>query len=206
VNDIRPWNTATATGLDTARWLDDHPEILREGNLSQAAAKKLYEMMQGYDASYQRLTWDELFLQMAHDVSKRSPDSQTQVGAVIVDDNNRVLGVGYNGWMPGIDDTFIPNTRPGKYFWSIHAEMNALLNCEHKPRGATMYSTCRPCVGSDKFPGCLQFCVAAGLKEVVYIENSTAAMLDGDDIDWEIVVWLVRDKLKVRGVDFTPQG
>jgi len=202
---VRPWATETACRADTEAWLLAHPEIL-DSNVSQAAAEKLYEMSQQYDETHTRPSWDELFLQVAHDVSKRSPDSQTQIGAVIVDTNHHILSVGYNGWMPGIDDTLIPNTRPGKYPWSIHAEMNAILNCEHKPRGATLYCTCRPCVAWDRYPGCIQFCAAAGLAEVVYNENSATDMSKGDDVDWEVVTWLLRDKLTVRGVNFTPQG
>jgi dCMP deaminase len=201
---IRPWATETACRADTEEWLRQHTDIIR-GGLSQEAAARLFELSQQHHP-YERPSWDEIFLQVAHDVSKRSPDSQTQVGAVIVDYNHHIIGVGYNGWMPGIDDTFIPNTRPHKYRWSIHAELNAIFNCEHKPRGATLYSTARPCVGSEKYPGCIQHCVAAGLREVVYIESSTTHLSHGDDVDWEVVTWLIRDKLTVRGVDFTPQG
>ena len=88
---------------------------------------------------------------------------------------------------------------------TTHAEINAILNCEHRPRGATLYCTSRPCVKWDKYPGCLQFCAAAGLAEVVYNKNSSNHMCIGDDAEWEVAVWLLRDKLKVRGVNFTPR-
>lgn len=158
-------------------------------------------MSQG-NIPYDRPSWDETFLQLACDIARRSPDAQTQVGAVIVDSNKHILSVGYNGWMPGIDDSLIPNTRPGKYRWSIHAELNAIFNCEHKPRGATLYSTCRPCVGSAEYPGCFQHCVAVGIAEVVYIENSTTHMSASNDALWEVAVWLAKDKIKVRSVVF----
>ena len=44
------------------------------------------------------LTWDEYFMGLAHLSAKRSKDPSTQVGAVIVSSEHRVVSIGYNGF------------------------------------------------------------------------------------------------------------
>ena len=55
-----------------------------------------------------RPNWQEYFIGLAHAVSMRSHDTQTQHGCVITDHNNRILGVGYNGFAKGLDDNVLP--------------------------------------------------------------------------------------------------
>jgi len=177
-----------------AEWVDAHPEI-KNAHLSQKAVKRLFNMSQAH-VPHNRPSWDEVFLQIAIDIAKRSPDSETQVGAVIVDSNKHILSVGYNGWMPGIDDSIIPNTRPGKHNWVLHAELNSILNCEHRPKGATLYSTHKPCLP------CFFCCVAAAIVEMVYINDSPTTNTIHQDVEWEVAVFLARDKIKVRNVEW----
>jgi len=171
---------------------------LKHENLSDEAINLLLEMSKKH-APHKRPSWDATFLQIAHDIAKRSPDSETQCGAVIVDKNKHILSVGYNGWMPGIDDSLIPNIRPDKHTWVIHAELNALLNCEHRPRGATIYVTHEPCLS------CFSNCVIAGIAEVVYVNDSRLTTnSQGRETEMEVAQFLVRDRVCVRRVDFTP--
>lgn len=96
-----------------------------------------------------RPNWTDYFLGLAKVVSQRSHDIQTQHGCVITDINNRILGVGYNGFARGLDDTKLPNIRPEKYSWMIHAERNALSNCVVRPDGGLAYVTgqcCNDCI------------------------------------------------------------
>lgn len=140
-----------------------------------------------------RPSWDELWLQLADDVSDRSIDAQSHVGAVIVNRNNHILAVGYNGFMCGIEDHYLPNVRPQKYPWMLHAELNAILNCEHKPRGAVLYCTCHPCLH------CFQAIVQSGISEVVYNTIRKATMVDEEmQTQLEIAKWLARKKVTVR--------
>jgi len=93
--------------------------------------------------------WPSYFIGLAHTISKKSHDEQTQHGCVISDSSNRILSVGYNGFPRGIDDSVLPRTRPDKYPWMIHAERNALANCLVRPEGATAYVTgqcCNDCI------------------------------------------------------------
>ena len=96
-----------------------------------------------------RPEWTSYFLGLAKVVSQRSHDSQTQHGCVITDPKNRILGVGYNGFARGLNDSKLPNVRPDKYPWMIHAERNALSNCIVRPENGIAYVTgqcCNDCI------------------------------------------------------------
>ena len=92
-----------------------------------------------------RPNWTNYFLGIAKVVSLRSHDIHTQHGCVITDRNNRILGVGYNGFPKGMDDSILPTYRPEKYTWMIHAESNALSNCVIRPDNCIAYVTGQSC-------------------------------------------------------------
>lgn len=73
------------------------------------------------------MSWDDRFLELATVISSWSKDPSTQVGAVIVDDDNRVISIGYNGFPKGIKDDHRLSNRDLKYEMVVHAEANALL-------------------------------------------------------------------------------
>jgi len=96
-----------------------------------------------------RPSWTDYFLGLAKVISQRSHDTQTQHGCVITDSHHRILGVGYNGFPRGLNDKELPNTRPDKYPWMIHAERNALSNCVVRPDNGIAYVTgqcCNDCI------------------------------------------------------------
>jgi len=105
--------------------------------------------------------WDEYFLNLAKMVSTRSPDPSTKHGCVIIK-NKRILSTGYNGPISNIDDSQVPNTRPDKYFWYIHAEINAILFCKDDLNGATVYITGLPC------SKCFVALVQSGVTRIAY--------------------------------------
>lgn len=115
------------------------------------------------------LSWDEYFMGVALLSSMRSKDPSTQVGSCIVNSENRILSVGYNG-MPSCcsDDTF-PWERDGeglnsKYLYVCHAELNAILNCSTgSVRGCRVYTTLFPC------NECAKAIIQSGISEVVYM-------------------------------------
>lgn len=112
-----------------------------------------------------RPNWNEYFLGIARVVSLRSHDVQTKHGCVITDSNHRILGVGYNGFPKGLEDTQLPNTRPEKYPWMIHAERNALSNCVIRPDNGIAYVTGQSC--ND----CIMALWQEGIRKV-YMQNS----------------------------------
>jgi dCMP deaminase len=96
-----------------------------------------------------RPIWTDYFLGLAKVVSQRSHDVHTQHGCVITDQNNRILGVGYNGYPRGLDDSKLPKNRPDKYPWMVHSERNALSNCVVRPDDGIAYVTgqcCNDCI------------------------------------------------------------
>lgn len=109
-----------------------------------------------------RPSWDDYFIMIAQTVSVRSHDAETKVGAVIVDANHRILSTGYNGFPPGCDDQELPNLRPHKYPYMIHAEMNAIASSRADLRNATLYTTHSPC------NECAKAIITAGIKRVVF--------------------------------------
>lgn len=50
------------------------------------------------------LSWEEYFMGVAKLSALRSKDPSTQVGACIVNDNNRIVSMGYNGFPSGCSD------------------------------------------------------------------------------------------------------
>ena len=75
------------------------------------------------------MNWIEYFLNIAEQVKLKSKDQSTQIGAVIVGQDNEVLSTGYNSFPRGMDDSIQERQeRPEKYFWFEHAERNAIYN------------------------------------------------------------------------------
>jgi len=116
--------------------------------------------------------WDNIFFQEATLWSRRSHDVETQCGCVLVKDKT-VISSGYNGFVRDIDDSDLPNTRPDKYPFMIHAEANAIYNSVRIGRstlGATAYITAVPCLS------CLQMLYQCGIEEIVYSDISNPKM------------------------------
>lgn len=111
--------------------------------------------------------WNKRFLDLAQMISTWSKDPSTQVGAVLVDNKRRVIGVGYNGLSRKITDTVERYAdRSVKYEIIVHAEINAILNSIVSPAGATLYSTFPPC------PRCAAVIIQAGIAKIVYPKDS----------------------------------
>ena len=107
----------------------------------------------------ERYRWDMRFLDMAKLISSWSKDPSTQVGSVIVDSNNRVVSVGYNGFPQGISDDSRLDNRETKYKMILHAERNALLFAQRPLEGCTIYTyPFMPC------PSCASMIIQSGLS------------------------------------------
>lgn len=113
-------------------------------------------------------SWDEYFLDMANLVSTRSKDKSTKVGSVLVKEG-RVISTGYNGIPRGMNDNIkIRHEQPEKYFWFVHSELNAILNCAREgvsTYGSTLYTTLSPC------SACAGAIIQAGIKKVIVRET-----------------------------------
>lgn len=109
--------------------------------------------------------WKEKFLQLADTVAGWSKDRSTKVGAVIIDDDNRVLSVGYNGFPVGVnDDLDKRHQRPAKYLYTEHAERNAIYSAARNGislKGATIVLRWYPCAD------CARAVIQSGIKTVM---------------------------------------
>ena len=117
------------------------------------------------------ISWDEYFMGVALLASQRSKDPNTQVGACIVDEQNRILSTGYNGFPQGCSDDEFPWNRDEslgetKYQFVVHAELNAILNA----RGKTL-SDSKVYVGLFPCNECAKAIIQAGIKEVIYLSD-----------------------------------
>lgn len=107
--------------------------------------------------------WDLRFMTMAELVSTWSKDPSTKCGAVVVNDRHQVLGLGFNGFPRNFIDT--PerlNDRDFKYKHVIHAEVNAILNCNSSVEGCTIYE-----VPMMSCSNCSSILIQTGIKRVV---------------------------------------
>lgn len=117
------------------------------------------------------ISWDEYFMGISLLSAKRSKDPNTQVGACIVSDKNKILSVGYNGMPIGLSDDDFPWGREGdpldtKYPFVCHAELNAILNrAGGTLENSRIYVSLFPC------NECAKAIIQSGIKEVVYGED-----------------------------------
>jgi dCMP deaminase len=112
--------------------------------------------------------WDERFVELAKLVGSWSKDPSTQVGAVVVDANNRIISIGFNGFPKGVDDNADKLLdRDVKYNTIVHAEANALMFANKSVEGCTLYTwPFQPC------SRCAGLIIQAGIKRVVSVKNS----------------------------------
>ena len=131
---------------------------------------KKMEKRKGY------ISWDEYFMAIAKLSAMRSKDPNTQVGACIVSDDNRILSIGYNGAPNGFDDERFPWAREGnnletKYPYVCLAEMNEIFNYRGSKKDlehAKIYVDLFPC------NECAKIIIQSGIKDVIYLSDKYA--------------------------------
>ncbi len=116
------------------------------------------------------LSWDEYFMGIAFLSAMRSKDPSTQVGACIIDEDRKIIGIGYNGFPVGSSDDTMPWGKEGdflntKYPYVVHAELNAILNSIKSLKDSTIYVTHFPC------NECAKAIVQAGIRKVVFYSD-----------------------------------
>ena len=120
------------------------------------------------------LSWDDYFMSVALLSGKRSKDPSTQVGACIVNKNNIIESIGYNGLPKGCSDDEFPWDKEGetlntKYPFVVHGELNAILNAKGKDlSGCRIYVALFPC------NECAKAIIQSGISEVIYLSDKYA--------------------------------
>lgn len=143
-----------------------------------------------------RLSWDELFMNMALIAAERTACRYHLAGAVIVDKNKRIVSMGYNGPTEGdlhcvdaavgcakIDGD--PVTKKLRRCRGAHAEINAIINAQDttRLRGATVYTALFPCYD------CMKAFNNAGIKEIVYFKIYRRIQTGGEKFEEEDEAW-----------------
>lgn len=112
--------------------------------------------------------WDMRWMGLAHHIAGWSKDLSRKLGAVIVDDRQVLVSIGWNGFPRGLnDDVASRHARPAKYIWTEHAERNAIANAAAKgisTLGGTMYISWYPCAD------CARMIIQSGISRLVCIE------------------------------------
>lgn len=117
------------------------------------------------------ITWDEYFMGVALLSGRRSKDPHTQVGACIVNHQNKIVGAGYNGFPIGCSDEEFPWEKTGdflntKYPYVCHAELNAILNnIGMNLSGCRIYTALFPC------NECSKAIIQSGITEVIFLSD-----------------------------------
>ena len=116
------------------------------------------------------ISWDEYFMSIAKLAGMRSKDPNSQVGACIVSQDNKILSMGYNGFPIGCSDEVFPWAREGqpldtKYLYVVHSELNAILNYRGSLEGAKLYVSLFPC------NECAKAIIQCGIKTIVYEDD-----------------------------------
>lgn len=117
-----------------------------------------------------RESWDEYFINLAYYVASRATCPRKQVGAVLVNENKRIISTGYNGSKPGephcIDDGVGCVVIDDACKRAIHAENNCIKPVFWKNRaGTTLYCTDSPCLY------CSYLIAKSGIIEVVFVRQ-----------------------------------
>ena len=139
------------------------------------------------------ISWDTYFMGIAQLSSKRSKDPKTQVGACIVNQDNKIVGIGYNGFPKGISDDEFPwhdqgNFLETKYPFVVHAEANAILNASQDLKECKLFVTLFPC------NECTKLIIQSGIKELIYISNKD----EGKDFQIASKKMLEKAQVKLR--------
>ena len=147
------------------------------------------------------ISWDEYFMGIAMLSAQRSKDNSTQAVGCIVNDQHKIVSVGYNGMPTGCNDDDMPWERSAespldtKYPFVCHAELNAILNSSFGSlSGCTLYVTLFPC------NECAKAIIQSGIRRVVYYSNKYA------DTDGVKASCLLFDKCGVKTEEYKPSG
>lgn len=147
-------------------------------------------MAQTKKSKSKRLSWDEMFMNLAVIASKRTACKFHETAAVIVDKNKRIVSIGYNGPTEGdvhcidvgcakVDGD--PQTGKLQRCRGAHAEINSIINAYDGSRlkGATIYSVLTPCYD------CMKALNNAGVEELIYLKGYHRIQTGGEKVEDE---------------------
>lgn len=104
----------------------------------------------------------------AESMAQLSPDSQTKVGSCLVSEDGSTYATAYNGFIKGAPDKKLPTTRPEKYEYIVHSEINLLAVCAKEgisTRDKSVVVTMSPCIN------CMRAMFQAGISTIYFKEE-----------------------------------
>jgi len=117
------------------------------------------------------MSWDSRWMELAKHIASWSKDKSTKVGAVIVNDANRVVSLGWNGFPRGVnDDVMERHDRPAKYLYTEHAERNAIYNAAAI---GTVLSQCSIYLPWFPCADCARAIIQSGISTVICVKPET---------------------------------
>lgn len=136
----------------------------------------------------------ENYMDIAEAVSKRSHDVETQVGSILIkNDTGAIIATGFNGFVRGAPDDKLPNTRPEKYKYVIHAEQNIIAHCARhgiSMDNCVLVCTLTPCAN------CMRMLWQCGITSVIaktkYRDFEDVLKIDDISVKEEIVDGFVK--------------
>lgn len=135
---------------------------------------------------------------LAFAISQRSNDPHTKHGCLLVDNHNHIIGTGYNALIRGVDEDKFDKTRPAKYKYMIHSEINALANCSSNlwivPYGARAYVTGRCC------NNCLQALWQNNVTSI-YMANRQGTKLESEETEKDFNLIVNETGMKIYWLD-----
>lgn len=121
-----------------------------------------------------RPQFDDIFMELAVNLAKRSHCIKRHVGAVLTKET-RIISIGYNGPPSGTHncdeewpETGCPRDSKGSCSLALHAEQNAILYAVKNKtdvEGATLYVTLSPCIA------CARIIYTMKIAKVVYLKS-----------------------------------
>lgn len=109
--------------------------------------------------------WNKRFIELSKHIANWSKDKSIGTCAIIADEDNRIVSIGYNGFPTGCNDEVAERfERPAKYLYTEHAERNAVYNAARLgvvTKGCTMFLMWFPCAD------CARAIIQSGIKKLV---------------------------------------
>lgn len=143
-----------------------------------------------------RPSHQDVFLGVATLIAQLSCDAQTKCGCVLVR-NNRIVSTGYNSFPRETSNELLPNTRPLKYDWMVHAEKNAIANARQDVANCTAYINARPC-----FRCLTQELWQHGIENVVYYNGVYPQSTTNHDELLSTFMYQVHGRMSILEVEF----
>ena len=144
-----------------------------------------------------RPTWDEYFMNIVHQLKKRSTCTRRQFGAIVVNNKKEIISTGFNGVVRGaehcedigcIKDNMGVESGMGHGICpAVHAEQNALIQAGKDAEGATLYLNGFPC------KICARLIVNSGIKRLI---------MSGDYSDEEGLKILKDANIELTHIDY----